>query len=374
MQHFDHIVIGVGSMGSSTCYHLASRGTTVLGIDQFTVPHDQGAHGGQSRIIRKAYFEHSDYIPLLQRAYDNWNAIEKKTETKIYYETGLLYAGPKEHLLLNNIKESARLYNIPLESISAKKFPQFNFPADFEILFEPQSGFLLPDVAIRTYVTEAKKAGAHIHENEKLISWKLISGKVQVKTDKNEYSCNKIVFTAGPWSAQLIPNSSEHLKITRQVLVWVRPNNINDFKLGTFPCWLAVGKPFYGFPFIPQHISPGPEGIKLAFHFPGTITDPDHVNRKISEEDTNHILDFLKECIPGAYGDIIDAKTCLYSNTPDDHFVIDNLPDMEQNVCMAWGFSGHGFKFVSAVGEVLADLAMYGKTSLPIEFLNASRF
>src|SRR6187399_3272154 len=173
---FDAIVIGVGSMGSATCYYLAKRGYKVLGLEQFDISHELGSHTGQSRIIRKAYFEHSDYVPLMERAYENWGQIESETGEQLYYKTGLLYAGNSANEMIKGVKLSASLYNIEMEELNnadaSHRFPQFSFPNDFEILFEPDAGFLPPERSIRLYAAQAKKIGVSINTNEKVIEWK----------------------------------------------------------------------------------------------------------------------------------------------------------------------------------------------------------
>lgn len=378
MQSFQHIVIGTGSMGAAACYYLASRGQKVLGIDRFDPPHELGAHGGQSRIIRKAYFEHPDYIPLLQRAYEGWMQLEKRSGQKIYHETGLLYSGPQGHPLMESVKESARRYDIPLYKRPAGEFPLFSFPGDYELWFEPEAGFLLPDIAIRTFISEAKKSGAEMHTGEIFLNWEKKDGRIIVNTDKESYITDKIIFTAGPHTAKLLPRFADNLSITRQVLAWMKPDNEEPYQPDNFPCWLVASNDtpgaYYGFPALSSQLSGGPSGIKIALHYPGEPTDPDRVNRATGEEDTRNIIEFVKKHFTDTAGKITDVKTCLYSMTPDEHFVIDLLPGSEARACMAWGFSGHGFKFASAVGEALADLSMHGKTELPIGFLSAGRF
>ncbi|HEY2721330.1 MAG TPA: FAD-dependent oxidoreductase, partial [Chitinophagaceae bacterium] len=193
---FDAIVIGVGCMGSSTCYYLAERGYKVLGIEQFSISHEFGSHTGQSRIIRKAYFENSSYVPLLNRAYENWKALEEETNEQIYFPTGLVYFGPFNHPLLEGVKQSAKLYDIKLDQLDlsdgARRFSQFKLPGSFEILFEPDAGFVTPENAIRLYAREAERKGAHIHRNEKVVSWKKDGEGIQVITDKNIYRSERL--------------------------------------------------------------------------------------------------------------------------------------------------------------------------------------
>jgi sarcosine oxidase len=379
---FDYIVIGVGSMGSSTCYHLAKSGASVLGIEQFELAHEKGAHSGQSRIVRKAYFEHPDYIPLLERAYQNWQEIENVSGNKVYHQTGLFYTGPKGHPIIENIRAAALTYNIPLMD-SAKQdnlsiLPLFSVSDDYEWIYEPEAGFVETEKTILTYVNEAKKLGVVLHQQEKVIDWQVTDDGVVVRTEKGQYSCRKIIVTAGPWSAKLMPTIKDQLKITRQTLIWIEPEESALFQSSNFPCWFVVDKDkpgaYYGFPIADIADSKNPNGFKFAYHYPGEETDPDQVNRTISEQDEEPLLQFIDTYIPKAKGQVLGVKTCLYSNSVDEHFVIDCLKGTDGRVCFARGFSGHGFKFVSVVGEIMSDLALKGTTSLPIGFLRADRF
>ena len=380
--NFDAIVLGVGSMGSATCYYLASRGYRVLGLEQFDIPHDQGSHAGQSRIIRKAYFEHPDYVPLLERAYENWKEIENKTGSQIYFPTGLLYAGKSNDILIKGVRESAEKYHVNVESLSNKqaqeRFPQFQIPEGYEVLFEPDAGFVTPERAVLLYVEQAIQAGAHIHTKEKVISWKKEGEIITVVTSKETYTCKKLIITAGPWAGNLIPGFSSQLKVTRQVIAWVNPKERKPFELGQFPCWLIDDHTqhgmYYGFPILPVGTFGAPIGLKVALHYPGQVTDPDAVNRVPSGEDENMLIEAIHQYLPDGYSSTHVMKTCLYTNTADENFVLDFLPGYDEHVAIAAGFSGHGFKFVSVVGEIMADLAMKGKTELPIGFLNAKRF
>ena len=383
---FDIIVIGVGSMGSSACYFLAQRGYKVLGLEQFDISHEFGSHAGQSRIIRKAYFEHSDYVPLLNRAYENWKKLEEETGEQIYFRTGLVYFGPPDHQVIKGVKQSASLYGIEIEnldvSLSAKRFPQFNIPKDFECLYEPDAGFLTPEKAIRLYAEQAKKYGAEIHVQEKVLDpiatgWKKDGDGIIVRTNKNNYRCSKLVITAGAWAGRMIPGFQDKLKVTRQFVAWIKVNEENDFRLSNFPCWLIADNEmagaYYGFPILPTEKFGQPAGLKLAHHHPDSETDPDNVNRQSTKEDEENLKYALDKHFPGSFESFLSSKICLYANSPDENFIIDKLPGY-QDVVIACGFSGHGFKFVSVVGEILADLAIEGKTELPIEFLSVKRF
>jgi sarcosine oxidase len=379
--YFDVIVTGAGSMGAAACYYLAKQGGKTLGLDQFQVPHDQGAHAGQSRIIRKAYFEHPDYVPLLNRAYENWTELEKATGEKLYHKTGLVYFGGKNHPVIKGVRLSAEKYAVPLQYIPAqereKRFPQFNIPDQMETIFEPDAGFLPPEKSIALYIQQAEKLGAIIRTNEKALDWKKDGEGIKVTTAKDVYRGGRLIITAGPWAGKMIPGMETNLKITRQTVAWIKPKHPEKFSLKQFFCWMIAeyGKPgvYYGFPMLSASEFGEPVGLKMAYHHPGDLTDPDDVNRNVTEQETNKLIALMNNYFPGEFSGVSAVKTCLYASSPDENFIIDFLPGYENKVAIACGFSGHGFKFASVVGEILADLALKGKTDLPMQLLNAER-
>jgi sarcosine oxidase len=380
--NYDVIVSGVGSMGSAACYFLAKSGINVLGIEQFGISHDWGSHGGQSRIIRKAYFEHPDYVPLLQRAYENWTELEQLSGMPVFLRTGLLYAGIPGEPVIEGVKKSAGLFNIPVQQCThhelEKKFPAFCIPDGYEILFEPDAGFLTPERAILLYTEQAIRLGADIHTHEKVLSWNKQNGLITVETDQGTYSASKLIVTAGPWASGLMPPLSPQLQVSRQIIAWMNVTDKTRVEYGHFPCWLIAegGKSgaYYGFPYLHPGEFGGPIGLKIALHYPGDTTDPDKIGRLVNPSESDDLVRFMNHFLPGTYHSTHILKTCMYTNTPDEHFIIDFLPGQNNDVVLAAGFSGHGFKFASAVGEILADLALKGTTPLPIGFLSAGRF
>jgi sarcosine oxidase len=380
--NFDVIVVGVGSMGSSTCYYLAKQGYKVLGLEQFDITHELGSHAGQSRLIRQAYFEHPDYVPLLKRAYQNWKSLEEETGTQVYYKTGLLYFGKRDDVVMQGVRESASKYSINVNDLTAQQltdqFPQFNIPTRYDRLIEPDAGFITPERAILLYTQRAIQFGADIHTKEKLIEWNKIGESITVKTNKQTYRCSKLIITAGAWASKVIPKLASPLKVTRQLVTWVKPKKWKSFELGAFPCWTIADDTqsgiYYGFPILPVEKFGGPIGLKLGHHAHGMVSDPDQVNRSVSRDEEANLIAALHKFIPDGYESTHVMKTCLYTNTPDENFILDHLPGYDKTVVIATGFSGHGFKFVSVVGEIMADLAMKGSTSQPIGFLNAQRF
>ena len=377
---YDVIVLGVGSMGAATCYHLARRGVRVLGLEQFDLPNQLSSHHGQTRIIRKAYGESPEYVPLLQRAYENWQTLERETGSRVYYQTGLVYFGLPGRPFLQTVLESSARFGIPLRRLEAgeraRRFPQFRLPEGFLMLEEPEAGFLVPERCIELLAEQAKRHGAEIRSREAVLEWQRREAGITVTTNRGSYRARKLVVAAGPWAGKLLPSLAGSLQVTRQALAWVRPEKEEDFGLGRFPCWMYEenGKCYYGFPMLPEGEAGPAAGLKLALHHPGEpVGDPALANRETTPADTRPLTSFLRKFLPGGQGEIRSVKICLYTNTPDADFILDFLPGQGKDVVVGCGFSGHGFKFASAVGEVLADLATQGQTDLPIAFLRLDR-
>jgi sarcosine oxidase len=385
---YDIIVVGVGSMGSAACYHLARRDPSlrVLGLEQFDVPHGQGSHHGFSRMIRLAYFEHPDYVALLKRAYENWDALEQESGAKLLHLTGGLYLGQPQSELVTGSIDAARKYDLPHEVLDrdelTRRFPQFQLPGagDEEVIafFETKAGFLVPERVVSAQAELAMRHGVEIHGRERVIAWEAGPAGVTVRTDKDEYHAGHVVFCGGAWSDRLVRDLGVELTVTRQTLGWFWPRTPERFALGTFPCWALDMAPkanfrgvYYGFPMLGgDYANPG---VKIALHWPDQPTDPDTVKRDPQPGDEDDLRKAVRQYIPDADGPLLSLRVCLYTNSPDGHFIIDRHPRHER-VTIACGFSGHGFKFTSVVGEVLADLATRGATQPPIGFLGLNRF
>lgn len=378
---YDVIVLGVGSMGSATCYYLAQEGVRVLGLERFDISHENGSHAGQSRIIRQAYFEHPDYVPLLKSAYKNWQDLEHQTGARLYHQTGLLYFAQADHPLITETLNSAKKYQVNVDILSSEQvlaeYPQFNLPPTFEKLYEPNAGFVTPERAILLYAALAMNNTAEIHTHEQVINWSANGDSIEVSTTKGTYSCSKLIITVGAWAGHLMPELEKKLIVTRQMIAWMNTKNDALFELGRLPCWTLADEAhpgmFYGFPILPVNRFGGPIGLKLGHHYPGIESQPDHLERLASTEDQQILINMLAKFIPEAYESISEFKVCMYTNTPDANFIVDFLPDYT-NIVQASGFSGHGFKFASIIGEILTDLVIQGKSPHPIEFLSANRF
>lgn len=373
--HFDVIVVGIGAMGAAVCHQLAARGQRVLGLEQYTIPHALGSSHGQSRMIRLAYYEHPDYVPLLLRAYDLWNEIESQAATRILHTTGGLYAGPQGCELVTQSIAAAKLHGLAHAELNAKqiagRFPQFQVPANFTGMFEPRAGFVIPETAIKAFVAIAKSNGAKIRKREEVLEWSADASGVRVRTSQQEYRAERIIFTAGPWTSRLLKDLNVPLRVTRQPMFWFSPWDASQLGLGKLPVF-AIDRPaggiYYGFP-----VWDGDQGLKVACHCPGDATEPDQVSREVRDEDVAEVRDAIRKFLPAGDGPVLSHRVCLYTNSPDSHFIIDRHPTNER-ITFACGFSGHGFKFSSVVGEILADLSMRGKTTLPAQFLEIGRF
>lgn len=375
MQTFDVIVAGLGAMGSAALDHLSGRGVRVLGIEPFGIPHGHGSSGGETRLIRKAYFEHPDYVPLLQRAYANWRALEADTGDSLLHTVGVLYLGEPDGELVAGSARSAADHRLALERVDepvlARDFPGFRCPQGYVALWEEEAGFLLCERAVRAHVARGLHRGARIATGERVLDWRAHADGVEVTTDRRRYAAGTLVLTAGSWSSRLLPGLDLPLRVTRQPLFWLQPARPEAFALGRMPCW-AVQRTdapglFYGFPALPGQLS-AQLGVKVAHHTPGDLADPEVERVPATHSECQAVLDAMTPFVPGLEGPMTASKVCLYTSTADGHFLVDLHPG-HHNVVVACGFSGHGFKFASAMGEVLADLALEGRSEAPIGFL-----
>lgn len=373
---FDVIVLGLGAMGSAATYHLASRGARVLGIEQFTSPHDQGSSHGGSRMIRQAYFESPDYIPLVLRAHELWRRLEADSQAKLLHITGGLTLGAPKGAIVSRTVAAAREHAIPFRILDAsevrQRFPAIRPLAGDAAVLEPHAGYLLLEECIRAHLKLAAEAGAQLHFEEKVLDWSSSGEGVNVRTTKENFEGGHLVMTAGPWASEILGNLFP-LRVTRQVMAWIAPQGgVAPFLPERFPVFLmehAGSEPGYGFPAID-----GPQGgMKVAIHGSDELCTPATVDRTIHDTDIDRIRRMLGMRIPALDGELLHAQTCLYTMTPDENFVIGTHPDAP-NCTVACGFSGHGFKFASVVGEVLADLARTGTTGHPIGIFDPARF
>ena len=365
-QTFDAIVIGLGAHGSAAAYHLARRGLRVLGIARFARGHTLGSSGGLSRIIRLSYYEHPDYVPLLRRAWDLWRELERDTGEAVLTQTGGVYMGPPEGHLVAGSLLSARTHGLAHEELDARdlrrRYPAFHVDDAWIAIHDEQAGWLAPERCIESHLTLAERAGATLRFNEPA-RWEPVASGVRVMTAAGAWSAEQLVIAGGAWMRELLPGLAPHLWIERNVLFWFEPTEgIED--LARLPVWIMEdvqrgdGAPayrmYYGFPYDRAN------GLKLAgLHF-GDRVDPNTVEREPRAIDEERIRVFVRRRMPAADGQRRLAKVCMYTNTPDGHFIIDR----DGPVTYASACSGHGFKFASAIGELLANISA-GQASAP---------
>jgi sarcosine oxidase len=373
-KHYNAIVIGVGGMGSVTCYELARRGKRVLGLERFDIPHDMGSSHGYTRIIRLAYYEHPSYVMLLRRAYELWRAIEARTGEKVLHITGSIDAGPSDSWVFKGSLQSCIEHDLPHEVLTGKeltqKFPGYRLPFETMAVLQPEGGFLEPERCIVTYVQAAIAAGAEIHGREPVLAWEPHGEGVRVITEHAAYTADRLVITAGAWNDQMLPFLSGLAVPERQVLAWLQPDRPDYFTPANFPVFnlLVEEGRYYGFP---VHAVPGFKFGK--YHHFEEHSPAEQVDRAPRRDDELMLREFAARYFPDGCGPTMSLKACIFTNAPDGHFIIDLHPDYPQ-VSFASACSGHGFKFASVIGEIMADLAERGETRHNIELFRVERF
>jgi sarcosine oxidase len=373
-QTFDCIVLGCGGFGSGALYHLARRGVRVLGIEQFGIAHDRGSSHGETRIIRQAYFEHPDYVPLLRRAYELWHELEVESGRQLFHRVGLLTTGPADGEAVPGTVRSSELHGLPLERLTPqearRRFPTYRVPDELSVVFEPQAGFLEVERCVEAHIQAAVQHGAIVRTEETVQHWSCEGNTVRVRTDKGEYSAARMIVTAGAWAGRMLAELNLPLNVVRKVVFWFpAPLRHHAANAGNCTFFFEVnGGQFYGFPSIDG------QTVKLAEHTGGeTVADPARVDRDLHPTDLPRVADFVRSYLPELNPQPARHSVCMYTKTPDCHFIVDRHPHHPQIVLGA-GFSGHGFKFTSSLGEVLAEFAMESRSTLPVEFLSLGRF
>lgn len=372
---FDVIVIGLGAMGAAACRHVAARGHSVLGLEQRHLAHDRGSSHGETRLIRKAYFENPSYVPLLERAFELWERLEADCGETLLARNGLVTFGrPGKSRVYDGALESGRLYAIPMEELgrdeALRRWPMYRAPEGFAAAFEPGAGFLYAEKCLLAHAREARKRGAVLRENEAVVDYRFENGRAQVRTARGRYSAARVIVAGGAWSSLLLGELGLPLTLRKMFLSWFPAPRDHAADKGVPGFVFDRDDDFYyGFPQIDGH------SVKVAGHrrFETLDRPEDKDARPVSPERVAALRGFVRDCLPLASDEALRVSTCIYTMTPDEDFVIDRHPETPK-LAFAAGFSGHGFKFASVVGEILADLAIDGKTAHPIDFLSALRF
>jgi sarcosine oxidase len=371
----DVLVVGLGAMGSAALYHLAARGRRVVGVDAFDPPHSLGSTHGRTRIIREAYFEHPSYVPLVRRAYANWAELETKSGVTLFQRTGGLMMGAPDSGVVLGALESATQHGIDVETLSAaeimRRFPAFIAEQGMIGAYEQRAGMLFPEACVRAYLGLAQALGAELRTNTRVLALSRKNGVVVAETSNGTIAATQVVMAAGAWTNGLLESLGVSLPLTveRQTMHWLSPAGDRDLlRPERFPIALIEYEPnrfFYALPDVG-------DGVKAAIHYEGAFVNAESVNREVSDADRFPVMELARRFIPAAAGAIRESAVCLYTNTPDLHFIVDAAPGMP-NVIVVSACSGHGFKFASAIGEAVAAMAV-GETTVDVAHFRVDRW
>lgn len=371
---FDVAIVGLGAMGSAAAYHLARRGQRVVGIDRYSPPHAMGSSHGRSRIIREAYYEHPLYVPLVQRAYTLWDELGQVAESPVIRQTGGLMVGPERGTLVQGTLRSASEHRLPHELLSSgalrSRYPAFSPADDMVAVLEHRAGILFPDVIIRTHLQLAELHGATLRRDETVLGVDRSPDGIAIRTAADTVVARQVVVAAGAWTAPFLASLALPLTVERQVIHWFDPARLPEhFSPEHMPIsmWeLDDGTVFYTKPNLG-------DGVKIGVHHSGATVTPQSIDRTVSAQDSAPIHALLERFLPDAAGALRERVVCMYTNTPDAHFIVDRHPELEEVLVLS-PCSGHGFKFASVIGEVAADLVTRGVSAFDLSPFTLKRF
>lgn len=375
---YDVIVIGLGGMGSAAAYHLAARGQRVLGLDQYGPVHNRGSSHGESRAIRQAYFEDPAYVPLLLRAYELWARLEHDADRELVTVTGGLMLGSERSRIVDGSRQSARAWGLAHEMLDAReirrRFPTMTPARDVVGFYEHTAGIVHPEAGVAAHLHLAELAGAELHFHETVRRWSADRGAdgVRVLTGEDAYTAARLVVCPGAWAPEVLADLGLSFQTERYVQYWFDPvAGLRPFHPSRHPIYVwetGDGRQFWGFPALA-----GPEaGVKVAFFGGDEPCTPWTIDRTVRPAEVEIMRGYLRPRIPTLPGTLRHASTCMYTHAPDDHFIVATHPRHPQ-VTVGCGFSGHGFKFVPVVGEILADLAIDGSSRHPTDLFDPQR-
>ena len=374
---YDVIIAGLGAMGSCAAWQLARRGVRVLGFDRFRPPHAMGSSAGRSRIIREAYWESPFYVPLVRRAYELWEDLGRARGASLLRQTGGLIIGSQEGALVSGAIRSADEHEVPYQVLEASQIRErYPFRPEDNLVgvLEPRAGVLAPEECIAAILEEGARHGAELRFDEPVESWEPIAtgDGVRVSTALGVFEAQHLILATGAWMSGALPGVPTRtlpLSVARQTMYWIQPLPGTPWGADRCPVWLwetRSGPVYYGFPDMG-------DGPKVARHHGGEIVDPDTVNRLVAGEESNDLRRFLEQAIPSLAGPVQEAQVCLYTNSPDEHFILDRHPE-HHNVLLVSPCSGHGFKFAPTVGEILADACQGMRSPYDLEHFRLQRF
>jgi len=370
---FDVVVAGLGVVGSAAASELARRGLSVAGLDRGSPPHDLGSSHGETRMIREAYFEHPLYVPLVRRAYDGWRALEERSGRRLLFETGGILAGAPAGELVGGALASAGRHGIEVERLDQEDallaYPGLRLPSAHALLREARAGYLLAEPCVEALLDAARDAGAELRTGETVEGWDEdgTSGLL-VRSSSGDLACGTLVLAAGAWTPSLCGLPSLPLLPVRMTQHWFRPSGgtLDPRELPVFLLELDPGRIAYGFPDLGG-------GVKAAFHHGGVPCAPDRLERGVRRAEARAVAHVMERYFPGSAWRPVRSAACMYTLTPDRHFVVDRHP-RSPRVIVAGGFSGHGFKFAPALGSIVAGLAAGSEPAFDLSPFRIGRF
>jgi sarcosine oxidase len=373
---YDVAVVGLGAMGSAAAYELARRGLRVVGYDRLQPPHTLGSTHGHTRIIREAYYEHPLYVPLVRRAYELWHEMESRSGTTLFQQTGGVWVGPANGPLVSGALASAREHHIDHEVLDpaelTRRFPAYRAHEDWLAVFERRAGMLFPERCIDAYLSAARLGGAELRLNTEVTGWRVSATGISITTATGTDEAAQLVVAAGAWLPELTAALGVELplEIERQMSHWFEPAPASDRRYDPARCpvglWEIVNREL--FLTMPNE----GHGVKCGMHHSGAPTSAAAVNRRVSDAENASAARILNDVMPGAAARLRDARVCLYTNTPDAHFIVDWVE--RGRVLLLSPCSGHGFKFASAIGEIAAQLVAEGRTMFDLRPFSLARF
>lgn len=380
----DVVVIGVGAMGSATLWQLAERGVQTIGFEQFRPGHNRGSSHGESRIYRTAYLEGPGYVPLAQRAIALWRRLEDVSGESLLIQNGALMLGQRESSVIRGVMRSIQAHGLKYELLEEgelrARYPGHRIDPGEIAVREDEAGLVRPELAIKSAVARAEDLGARVFRHTSVERIELEPDGVRVIAGREVCEARRAVVSVGTWLGKLLPELGLPLRVTRQLPAWYPIERPEWFTPDRFPVFLrdlgeharpgvvlAPDSTFYGFPTLDGAT------IKVAVHREGTLTDPDQLDRIVTHEDLAEVRSYIEAFLSGVGTEPVRTDVCMYTNTPDHDFLVGSPLGMHQ-ITVLGGFSGHGFKFASVMGEIAADLALGGGTSHQIDFLSLDRF
>lgn len=378
-QSSDVIVVGLGAHGSASAWQLAQRGLSVRGFDAFRPPHTLGSSHGETRIIREVYGEHPNYVPLIRRGYEIWEDLEQEmrddgVDVELMRITGGITIGRPEARGVMGVQLSSETYGLPIEVLDSSeirsRWPQFHPRDEMVGVYDARAGALFPESCIDSHLNQATACGADLHFDESVVRWHPDGDGVRVITERGSYSAGKIVFSAGAWNRDFVSKLRLPLRLERQVLFWFEPASSADlFSPENCPNHSWEWSPGKGLYCQPDYGG----GVKTAFHHDGEMfDDPAALDRTVRESDEKSLRDAISDILPHLNGRVIKSAVCMYTDTPDQHFLLDWHPG-HSNVIICSPCSGHGFKFSSVIGEMVADMVTKGDAGYDMSLFGINR-